>query len=335
MNQWKLTKANELQKEDVPLTEALGLTRKVRITKVMITGLDGEFFSGAVKMNYPRVLGRFAVGLIVDDVNGSPLMKGQRVLLPTFPPVPDTGVQSKTFSEEEYKVCGFNRDGYLRDFVYAEEDSLVVIPEALPDEKALLAQFMGLAIETADTLDIQRGEHIAVIGKSILSLFLCQFLIYRQTAPILIDTNEDRLAYARASGIYYCVANDKSLVENVAAITGGRLADGTVFLCPEDAEGGALPFGVTKTGGKVVFSGFLTSSIPASLDLAFKKRLSLFGVSDGSESIPTALNLLVNDAIDLSRIRFTRLPFERADEAFRALADEKESNSNVTILEMI
>lgn len=43
----------------------------------------------------------------------------------------------------------------------------------------------------------------------------------------------------------------------------------------------------------------------------------------------------MNDAIDLSRIRFTRLPFERADEAFRALADEKESNSNVTILEMI
>lgn len=335
MNQWKLTKANELTKEEAPLPEPFGNVRKVRVTKVMVTGLDGDIYSGAVKIGYPRILGRFAVGLIVDDVNGSAFSKGQRVLLPTFPPVPDTGVQPKTFSEDEYKVCGINQDGYLRDFVYVREDDFTLIPDTLSDEKALLAQFMALAIETADALDIQRGEHIAVIGKSILSLFLCQFLIYRQAAPILIDTNEQRLAYAKSTGIYYCVANDKSLVENVGAITGGRLADGTVFLCPEDAENGTLPFGVTKTEGKVVFSGFLTQSIPANLELAFKKRLSLYGVANGSESIPTALNLLVNDAVNLSGIRITNLPYERAEEAFRALVDDSESNSIATVLELI
>ena len=301
MNVWKLTAANKLELSDEPVPVYTGETIKVRVTKVLLSAQDAALFRGKLKTKYPVIPGRFAVGIVAED-HGTDYPKGMRVLLHTYLPAADTGTEKKDFSEPDYDVCGQTREGFLRDLVLVTPDEFTPLPDSVSDEDALLLHHVGLAKAIVDSLDVKKGEHIAVVGASVFGILVCQLLIYQQIAPILIDSDQERLDFAGNCGIYYTLNSENDLLEHVGTLTGGRLADGAV--CVTDA--GVSPetaFSVCAREVNVVLGGFAPCAAPVDLTLATRKQLSVHCLSDYVENLEMAINLTANKAVVLKNFK--------------------------------
>ncbi len=302
MNVFKLTGAKNLVMAEEPVPAPEEGKIRVRITKVMLDAMDSELYLGEVKPKYPLIPGKFAVGLVSEE-SGHPLFpKGSRVLLHSFLPRPDSGTAKADFTEEDTLLCGYSAPGFLRDFAMVSPDEMTPIPESVDDNKALLVHHIALAKAAVDELEPQKGDHVAVLGADLIGILVCQLLIYQQAAPILIDTDPEKLAFARKCGVYYVVAEDDDVLDNVGGLTGGRLAESVVCTTRADVDP-ALPFLVAGREGRVVFCGAAESSRPVDLTPAIRKALTVIGVSDGRDLIETAFNLIVREAVDLKSFR--------------------------------
>ena len=295
MNIWKLTAPNTLEREEIPEEAQEGKLR-VRITKVLVCKTDADIFAGDVKLSYPRVPGRFAVGMIAQESDNAAFPKGRRVVLHTFLPAPDPGCEKADFSRCPYDVCGMSADGFLRDVVYLSPDEMTPLPDSVNDEQALLLHHAALAKASIERLNAQKGQHVAVVGADLLGIFACQLLIYQQSAPILIDSDKDRLEFAHGCGIYYTALSDETLVDNVASLTGGRMAGGALF-CLSSPNDVSVAFGVCKRKANVVTSGLAPSAVKVDVDALLRKQIVLQAVSDCSDYLETAINLTAQKAV--------------------------------------
>lgn len=316
MNVWTLTGANRLEKSELPLPESVPGKIKVRVTKVMIGGADVCLYNGSLKAKYPIVPGRFAVGLVADENGGELFPKGTRVLLHTFRPAPDTGTAKKDFGADDVDVCGITRNGFLSDFVLLSPDEMTPLPDSVGDNDALLVHHVALAKAVVDRLDAQKGSHIAVVGGDRLGILISLLLIYQQVSPILIDNRADRIEFAKKCGVYYSMLSDENLLDSVASITGGRLTEGAVFVINADGNDSAVPFRVSARDSAVVLCGLNRYSVSLDLETAIRKQISVYGVSDASDYLETAINLIANKAVDLGAIRCNSQDVSAVEEVF-------------------
>ena len=181
MNVWKLTGAGKLIHGEAALPEHEEGKLRVRVTKVMVNGLDAAIYSGRSDVKYPIIPGRYAVGMVSEDGDGY-FPRGTRVLLHTF---------------------------RLSDFVSVSPRDMTALPDSVSDRSALLLHHVALAKAISDSLDAAKGKHIAVVGANLTGILLCQLLIYQQAAPILVDASESNIAFARKCGIYYAMTADE------------------------------------------------------------------------------------------------------------------------------
>lgn len=328
MTVWKLIAANNVVKMDEPIPEAREGEVKIRVTKTLCDFSDLAIVNGAVKANYPVVPGRFAVGVVAEGDNPR-YPKGARVLLHTFLSSESAGAQKKDFAEDDYGLCGQTLNGYLRDFVCAREDGFTVLPESVSDEKALAVQYVALAKTVSDALNVQKGDHIAVIGANTLGILLSQLLIYQQASPILIDARAERLEFAKKCGVYYTLLQDENLPDGVAELTGGRLADSAVYITSSENDKSDL-FHVCKREGKTAFCGFQLRELNVNIDLAMKKQLVVYGISGGKDNIQAAINLIANKAVDFSRFPVLSYTSEQVNDMFRDIASHTGYNFYLT-----
>lgn len=319
MNVWRLTAANNLERFDEALRPEENKLR-VRIKKVYLNSEDALVYCGQRKVKYPLVPGRYAVGIVADENGSAGFSKNTRVLLHNYLPAEDTGVEARTFTEDEFKICGLTEDGFLRDFVYVREEDMTALPDAVSDEKALLLPLLALSKATIETLGVTRGQHIAIIGANILGLFISKLLIYHQAAPLLIDHRKDRLDFARSMGVYYTSLNDEHLMNMVGTLTGGRLSDGAVYVPSAQTGCVDLALSVCAAGKHIAFSGHTAASAPVDMCEVIKKRLTLHGVCDGTDYIETAINLVASKAIDLSFFRTITVSEDEANTLLKELS---------------
>lgn len=316
MNVWKLTATNTLAHTNEELIPIEG-KRKIRITKVLLNRDDALLFNGARKTRFPRILGRFAVGQIMDE-GSTHFPRGARVLLHSVIPTRHDGTEKCDFDEDDYLIRGQTSDGFLRDFIYVSEDEIVLLPDSVTDENALLVQHVATATAAIDALNIGKGEHIAVLGGSLLGLFVCQLLIYRQAAPILIDSDSARLDFAKTLGIYYTAIADETLLTRVGTLTGGRLADGAICIVTADnKDQNDTALKVCANGRNTVFCGQLHNTLSIDLSAILRKRISVHGVTFGTEYIERSINLIANKAVDLTSFHASILPSDQIESVLK------------------
>ncbi len=315
MNVWKLIEAKKIEKSEVPLPGSTEGLIRVRIAKVLLNNQDAAIYLGKVRVRYPLIPGRYAVGFVAEEGHAA-YPKGTRVLLHGYRAVPKEGTEKRDFTMDDYKACGRTIDGFLTDFVLVSPDDMTELPASVGDEKALLLHHIAAAKEIADKLDVQKGMHIAVVGADLLGILLCQLLIYQQESPILIDADKDRLDFARSCGIYYTMLANGELVDNVASVTGGRLASGAVYVAAAAGNDTDVPFSLCSRGAQVVFFATSMDKVTVNLQEAFSKHLTLNCVSHDIKYLQTAINLIANKAIDVSLFHFNTIRPEQIGELF-------------------
>ena len=302
MKAWKLSSPYNL--EHVPTTD---LKReagqvKVKITKARLAESDVAVFSGKTKVKHPFIPGRYAIGQITEADEDCFLKKGDRVYL--------ADVSEDETEKLGLKIAGENADGFYRDFALANIDDVYPLPPSVSDEAAFLIDAVALAERIVDEMHVTVGQHVLVFGGGLYGNILCQILIYHRLVPILADNNAARLEIAKKSGIYYTFPNDDSLHENVLRVTGGKLAEGAVYLAFNNPSEPSAIFAHVASGARVAFCSRDEKTLNVNIQNAMRRNVKISGITECKEFIFTAINLLANKAVSFSQFSFRQFQEE-------------------------
>jgi hypothetical protein len=110
--------------------------------------------------------------------------------------------------------------------------------------------------------------------------------------------NAERLMRAKKSGIYYTFPNDDTLKGNVMNVTGGKMADGAVYLAFANRCEPSVLFPLVKRDAYVAFCSLMGKSLHVNLEYALKNNVTIKGITESREFVSTAINLLANKAVN-------------------------------------
>ncbi len=319
MKIWQLTSPQNLQRQNAnDLKLSAGLA-KIKITKALVSESDAAVFSGGFKVKYPLIPGRFAIGQVTETDEDTFMHKGDRVYL--------SPVIEKETSELGFVGVGKDVDGFYRDFVLAGADDAYVLPPSVSDEAAFLIDPVALSERIVDEMNISVGQHVLVLGGGLYANVLCQILIYHRAVPILADNNAERLARAKKCGIYYTFANDDSLKENILRVTGGKLADGAIYLAYNNKSEASAIFSYVAANAYVTFCALDEKPLNVNLEKALKNNVTVKGVTECREFVSTAINILANKAISFDEFTYKYYPEEQLPVILKEYAEKIKSGA--------
>ena len=307
MKVWQLNSPNNLQRADAPDLELTEDKVKVKITKALLSEADVAVYSGATRVKYPVVPGRFAIGQVTEAAEDSYMKKGDRVYL--------AGV-----TEDGLRFAGETANGFYRDFVAAGADEAYVLPASVSDEAAFLIDAVAMAERVVDEMHVSVGQHILVVGGGLYGNVLCQILIYHRAVPILADNNAERLARAKKSGIYYTYPNDDTLKEHILQVTGGKLADAAVYLAFSNKSEPSTVFSLVAREAYVAYCAMTGKPLAVNLENALKNNVTVKGITESREFVSTAINILANKAVNFSEFAYANFPEEKLPELLKKYA---------------
>ncbi|MFR5102469.1 MAG: alcohol dehydrogenase catalytic domain-containing protein, partial [Christensenellaceae bacterium] len=156
MKVWQLNSPNNLQRAEAPDLELSSGKVKVKVTKALLSEADVAVYSGATKVKYPVVPGRYAIGQVTEATEDSYMKKGDRVYL--------AGAMEDECAPDGLKIAGESMNGFYRDFVLAGADEAYVLPASVSDEAAFLIDAVATAEHVVEQMHVSIGQHVLVVG---------------------------------------------------------------------------------------------------------------------------------------------------------------------------
>ena len=318
---------------ELDITEGFDKTieSKVKITKALVTMQDVLHFTGENRVEN-IVLGSYGIGVISEAGNNLfDLEKGTRVYIE---PEKQCGKcfnckLGETNKCSDIQIAGEDYHGFLRDFATAESSKIFSLPESVSDFEALFIGKISIALSIINSLNIEKGDHIAIIGGTTLGIILAELLIYYQAVPILIDSNKENIEIAKKSGVYYTLSDDEKWIKDVTSITGGRMAKGVVYLTDSNIAV-KTAFNVASFKAPIVFSGTSHRNCTFSFLTALKKQLVIMFINNGFSNTASSINLLANKALDFTYLKVNKESYSSIATKFKALAKDVANDEPIT-----
>jgi threonine dehydrogenase-like Zn-dependent dehydrogenase len=319
MNAWVLTGPSTFELKTID-REMKPEEVKIKIKKAAITGSDIYLYNGKGG-SYPIIPIRLAVGLISETNNNNSFKMGERVVISPY-------INSKDENEDNIKVLGYDVDGLLSDYAIVPVDNVHLLPEGVSDGDAIFTEYIALAMNVISRLHINKMKYVVILGSNAFGIIMAQLCIYYQAIPIVIDNNAEKLALASKSGIYYTInSNKEDVLQSVTSITGGNMADYTIYECREGRAFNNI-YNFTKNGGYIGIvstNDMISSKFNIDLKLIFKKQLTLVGINNGSKEISSAINIIANKVLVLDKLIDLEGDYENVPELFKLSSDLTES----------
>lgn len=302
MDNWVLLGKQNLEKQPQGEMKVGPTQVKVKITHVLLSNYDSFCYSGTKHVQYPKTIGRFAVGVITETGEACyGLEKGARVHLNAVLPCGHCFAcrSGNRNACEKVRIAGDDFDGFMRDFVVCEYSNVSVIPDSVDDLHALCIEYVALAENIYDNLNLSAGKRVGIIGGGFLGTIFAQIAMYHKLVPIVVDNYPPNIERLKRSGVFYAFAADEDLATNIENATSGELCDAAIYTncCKFPAS---VPASVVARHKDLVFGGFGNINVNIDMSFLFDKSLKVYAVSDGFGYIETAINMLVHGAIDLS-----------------------------------
>ncbi len=302
MESWILKGVKNLVNEPQAASNVSPTQVKIKVSHLLLTEFDELLFNGSIKVDYPKIPGRAAVG-IVTEVGEScyGVERGTRVY---FKPTRACGecLACKSGKSKEctsYLTAGKNFDGFMRDFVVCEYTEVAPLPDSVDDLNALCIENIGIAETVYNKLNLTAGQRVAVLGADFDGIITAQVLLYHKIIPIIIDNSPANLERAKNYGVYYAFPADDDLIQNVMNVTGGNLCDAAIFCSTSRLTLSLATRLVGKNKTLVLSTNSIMSANLAANDV-LEKNLTVFGVSNSFGNSDAVINMLVHGAVDIS-----------------------------------
>lgn len=229
--------------------------------------------------------------------------------------------------------------GYAQYMLLEPTTELYDIPEHLSPQDAVLFNPIGAGFDWGYRVaGTQVGDTVVVIGPGQRGL-ACVIAAKEAGAAEVIVAGRGRrpwkLELARQLGATHTVDTDQhDLVEAVAEITGGRLADRVIETSPRAIKPIIDAVGAARPEGTVVLAGVKGDNDLAGLrpDALIHKALtikSVYAVSNWARK--QAIRIIASGKYDLSGMHTHTLPVDDLDRALRILGGEVEGEEAMHI----
>lgn len=298
---------------------------KVIIAKAMLIREDFNTYLGDERATYPIIPGRIGIGKIsaVSDNSTSGFERGLRVF-----PHPETAC-GKCFDcfhgDKEncssFNVAGKNTDGFLRDFVVLKNEDISLLPPSVNDYGALFIDHVAICDKVIDKLNLNKGDHVVIVGADVTGIFLSQLVMYYQGIPVLVDNNQKNLDLAKRAGVYHTLFADNKLEKSVSDITGARLSKKVVYMTGSNLNTD-IALKLAGEHATVCLMGFGTPSLKVNFNVALIKQLNFICVTNGYGNIDSAINLLSNGAVNPNLFTIPTVKQSQAMEKIREMASD-------------
>lgn len=305
MKAWILEEPKKLRLQEFGPTTLSENKVKVKIEEVLLSSSDYAIYAGDVKRVYPFIFGRNAVGAVSElgDKN-TMLQKLDRVVIEPYIPCDtcdecrDGDIQDCSNMQE----LGHNCNGLLQNFVDLPYSLLHKLPDQLPNEKALFVSYVAFCLNIVDSLNLEKGRHIAIFSSTKTGLILAQLVAYYQAVPVFISNVDELLSMAREMGVFYCFNPENTDVEHeILMITGGRMCSELVYFSDSDFKMKDV-YNAASVNANICLAGYSNKDSNLSVAQICEKHLKIFGVYNGAGNFSSAINLLVTNTVTVDAL---------------------------------
>ena len=219
---------------------------------------------------------------------------------------------------------GWQRDGGHADYMLAEENTCLLLPDGLSYvDGALCACGFGTCYEALTRIALSGRDRLLVVGLGPVGLAAAMLGRAMGASVVFgLDVVQERIDLAGKLGLVdHALACDASAVERVLELTGGTGCEASID-CSGAPAGRLAALKATRSWGRCVLVGEGGTIDFAVSDLLIHKQLTLYGSWVTSlKHMEDLLERLARWGLRPEKTVTHRLPLVQADEAYR-LADQ-------------
>ncbi|MGH2739715.1 MAG: zinc-dependent alcohol dehydrogenase [Actinomycetota bacterium] len=301
--------------KDVPTPDPRPGEARIQVRYCGICGSDLSLFKTGILSGPDAILGHEISGVV--ETPAADWSTGDRVV-----PWPARGCGECVWcrrGEPRYCLEPLDHYGGFAEFVVFPAGNLVPIPGSVDDQRAALAEPLGVALRAVAIAEVASGDVVYVAGLGPIGLFTAVGCLDAGARVLGADPRPERRALAVDLGCED--AFDPTTEEPFWKLLAyDSLGPRVAFECSGSPSALQLTINVPRYGGVVGVLGIPfepTPIIPAVLSV---KELSLFSISGPSkESIAAALDLLARRP-EVGRVATSVVPLAETGEAMSRLA---------------
>ena len=229
-------------------------------------------------------------------------------------------------SEKYRRAYGWQRDGGMAPYLLAEEKDLVLLPDELSfTDGAQVACGFGTVYEGLEKIGVSGNDAVLVVGLGpvgLAALMLSRAL--GATTTIGTDTVPERMKLAEDLGLAdHVVPAGPEAVDRVRELTGGAGVEKSVD-CSGSDPGRQTAIRSARKGGRIVFLGEGgTVAFNPSPDIIHDQKTIFGSWVTNIWRMEELVERLVRWGLHPERLVTDRFPLERADDAYRLMAQGK------------
>lgn len=327
----------KIQIGEVPILRPRDDQVLIRVHWVSICGTDLHIYLGEFKPRvvYPRILGHEFSGVVESVGRDAPhFKKGDNVVVDPIiwcnqcPACLNGNNNACHF----LKLIGVDVDGAFAEYVVADADKVLKVPESISLREAVLVELYSLGIHSTRKAMVEPGDRVVILGAGRLGLSVLE--VIKQTAAswvCSVDILENRLEIANKIGADLTInAQEEDPVQKILSITSGLGVDRvieTVGTAMEIKNRG-MPIEqavrMTRHGGRIVVMGMGSQYTPVFWKEFVEKEIQLVGSRVTLGDFPRALSLMSQRRFHPDLLISKEFSLEETQEAFRLLEEKPE-----------
>ena len=199
--------------------------------------------------------------------------------------------------------------GAFAEFLLLPECNLHVVPDSIPNERAVFVEPLAAACEILDQVSIPCGDPVAVLGDGKLGLLIAMTLRVYGYPVSLFGRHREKLAIAEAAGV---------ATEIVGAALPGHAFEWVVD-ATGTPEGLRAAVSITRPRGTLILKSTVHGLVPVDTAPIIVNELTLVGSRCGR--FEAALPLLEHGLIPVERLIADRFRLADAPAAFSRAAE--------------
>ena len=297
----------------------------IKVKSMGICGSDVGAFRGVNPLvSYPRVIGHELVGVIEEiGENRRNLKKGDRVVIDPYLYCGECYPCSLGRANccENLKVLGVQTDGGMTEYLLHPAHLLVPIPEGIPWELAPISEPLTISLHALHRAKLSTGQRIVINGAGAIGMLAAMAATAYGAEPILIDTVEERLAYARGIGVAHtiCIPRQNAISE-ICDLTNGRMAEVVMEASGANAAIRAC-LDMAAFTGKIILTGWPKEETKLPTDVITRKELEIFGSRNSRGEFEEAVSMIAEGKVDAKAVLSKLICLDEVPEAIRELSE--------------
>ena len=212
----------EVRDVEIPDAEQQGKAL-VRVHTAGLCGTDTSIVAGKMGVQFPRVMGHEAIGVVEAPGPQGLIKAGQRVLIDPAPCCEVCHVCRRGLRHicPNGGLLGRDMDGVFSDYVSVDEKQLFVVPDSIGHKESGIIQVLGTCVHAVSKVSVRAGEVVVVIGLGVGGQLISQLLTKRGAKVIGVARSAWKRDLAVELGIHAAVA-PAEIVDAVEELSEGR-----------------------------------------------------------------------------------------------------------------